>query len=81
MNNPPRSPQIGVGHQLAIDMMIELQVGTGEEENLDAGDCAELEPEYRHGVPYRNVVGEYLERARRTSSNGRPSPRKRPPLR
>jgi hypothetical protein len=58
---PPRSLAIGEGHELAIEMLEEL---LGEDGRGDAGDQALLDPKYRHGQPYRDIVGEYLERTR-----------------
>jgi hypothetical protein len=58
---PPRSPQIGAGHELAFAMFDELlsEDGSGSD-----ADQALLEPDYRHGHPYRDIVADYLARAR-----------------
>lgn len=63
---PPRSPAIGAGHELAFDMFMELlgEDGTGED-----ADQALLERDYRHGKPYRDIVADYLSRAREAGAD------------
>jgi hypothetical protein len=56
---PPRSPAIGAGHELAIEMFDELTGCPGDE-----ADQAMLDGEYRRGLPYRDVLADYLKRAR-----------------
>jgi len=58
---PPRSPAIGAGHELAFSMFDDL---LGEDGSGADGDAALLDREYRHGRPYRDIVADYLERAR-----------------
>jgi hypothetical protein len=58
---PPRSLAIGTGHELAQEMFDEL---LGEDYSGSAADQALLDPEYRRGMPYRDIVFEYLQRAR-----------------
>jgi len=54
----------GQGVALAIDMLKELE----RNDRIDAGvyerDLCELEEWPRHGTPFRNIVAEYLKRAR-----------------
>ena len=57
---PPRSPEIGAGHELAFEMFDEL---LGEDGSGTPADAALLDRNYRHGRPYRDVVADYLERA------------------
>jgi hypothetical protein len=61
---PPRSLAIGAGHELAFDMFDEL---LGEDGAGSDADQALLDPTYRHGWPYRDVVSDYLKRAREAS--------------
>jgi len=63
---PPRSPAIGAGHELALDMFNELLGEEGEGSNADQ---ALLERDYRHGVPYRDIVSDYLRRAREAGAD------------
>lgn len=58
---PARSVAIGAGHELAFEMFDEL---LGEDGTGSGADQALLDPVYRHAQPYRDIVGEYLERAR-----------------
>jgi hypothetical protein len=58
---PPRSPAIGAGHELAFDMFDEL---LGEDGSGTPADAALLDRNYRHSRPYRDIVADYLERAR-----------------
>jgi hypothetical protein len=59
---PPRSLAIGAGHELAFEMFEEF---LGEDGSASQGDQALLDPDYRHGRPYRDVISDYLERARK----------------
>lgn len=61
INLPPRSLAIGAGHELAFEMFAEL---LGEDGGAAPADQALLDPKYRHGRPYRDVVTDYLVRAR-----------------
>jgi hypothetical protein len=63
---PPRSPAIGAGHELAFDMFDEL---LGEEGEGSPADQALLQPDYRHGMPYRDIVSDYLRRAREAGAD------------
>jgi hypothetical protein len=59
---PPRSPEIAKGHELAIQMLLEL-----EDDEAVSNSCL-LEPEYRNcvrGRAYRNIVLEKLQEARK----------------
>lgn len=59
---PPRSLAIGAGHELVLNMFEEL---LGEDGAGTSADAALLDRNYRRGRAYRDVVAEYLERARR----------------
>lgn len=61
---PPRSLAIGAGHELALDMFDEL---LGDDGN--AADQALLDRDYRRGKPYRDIVSDYLQRAREAGAD------------
>jgi hypothetical protein len=58
---PPRSLAIGTGHELAMELFDEL---LGEDGRGNEAGYALLDPKDRRRTPYRDIVFEYLQRAR-----------------
>lgn len=64
--SPPRSPQIAIGQHLAIKMLDRME--EVDDDGLQLADAAQLQDEYRNGLPYQNLAMEYLRRARATGA-------------
>jgi hypothetical protein len=52
------------GVELAVEMLDELEDPKADDECVALGDLCCLEDWPRHGRPFRNIVAEYLARAR-----------------
>jgi hypothetical protein len=60
------------GAKLAVEMLEELE-HRGQRAAATRADLCGLEAKYRHGRPQRDIVGEYLERARAAGSEAESS--------
>jgi len=56
------------GMAMALDLLAELEALDSDEDGLTLADACQLEAEYRNGRPFRNIVHERLQLARRAGS-------------